>query len=218
MSSFIFVGLDSNGHSPLWGPEGSKVDKIGEMVEGVLCEGGLLVLNSQDSPPTFCSYTGQKTWIDVSAASPALVACVSEWAVWDHVEVLFDHRLIVAQMLFQARRTDVCWMRNWRSVQWDQFNALLWRTLDQNLWYTDLEDAEAMEGAVASITDSVQRVIDALVLLKRVCRYSRVGWTPESTILRRRVASARRRWLRTGRMGAKEDFLQSRRLFCMTLS
>ena len=80
MSSFVFVGLDSNGHSPLWVPVGSKVDKIGEMVEGVLCEGGLLVLNSQDSPPTFCSDLGQKTWIDVSAASPALVPCVSEWA------------------------------------------------------------------------------------------------------------------------------------------
>ena len=61
MLSFIFAGLDSNGHSPLWGPAGSKVDKIGEMVERVLCGGGLLVLNSQDSPPTFCSDMGQKT-------------------------------------------------------------------------------------------------------------------------------------------------------------
>ena len=76
LSSFIFVGLDSNGHSPLWGPVGSKVDKIGEMVEEVLCGGGLLVLNSRDSPPLFCSDTGQQTWIDVSAASPALVPSV----------------------------------------------------------------------------------------------------------------------------------------------
>ena len=60
MSSFIFVGLDSNGHSPLWGPEGSKVDKIGEMVEGVLCEGGLLVLNSQDSRLHFVAIWGRK--------------------------------------------------------------------------------------------------------------------------------------------------------------
>ena len=110
LSSFIFVGLDSNGHSPLWGPVGSKVDKIGEMVEGVLCGGGLLVLNSQDFPPTFCSDTGQQTWIDVSTASPALVPSVSEWAVWDHAEVLSDHRLIVTQMLTQPGSTDVRWM------------------------------------------------------------------------------------------------------------
>ena len=99
LSPFIFVGLDSNGHYPLWGPMGSKVDKIGEMVEGMLCGWGLLVLNSQCSPPTFCSDKGQQTWIDVSAASPALVPSVSEWAVWDHVEALSDHRLIVTQML-----------------------------------------------------------------------------------------------------------------------
>ena len=95
------------------GPVGSKVDKIGEMVEGGLCGGGLLVLNSQDSPSTFCSDTRQQTWIDVSAASSALVPNVSEWAVWDHVEVLSDHCLIVAQMLTQSGSMDVCWMRDW---------------------------------------------------------------------------------------------------------
>ena len=58
MSPFVFVGMDSNGHSPLWGPEGTKLDRIGESVEEALCEGGLLVLNSQDSPPTFCSDLG----------------------------------------------------------------------------------------------------------------------------------------------------------------
>ena len=110
-------------------------------------------------------------------------------------------------MLSQPGRTNVCWMHDWRFVEWDRFNALLWRTLDRNLWYTNLEDAEVMEGAVALVTHSVQTVIDALVLLKRVCRYSRAEWTPELTILRRRVASPHRRWLRTGRIGAREDFL-----------
>ena len=33
LSSFIFVGLDSNGHSPLWGPTESKVHRIGETVQ-----------------------------------------------------------------------------------------------------------------------------------------------------------------------------------------
>ena len=211
------MGLDSNGHSPLWGPVGSKVDKIGEMVEGVLCGGGLLVLNSQDSPPTFCSDTGQQTWIDVSATSPALVPSVSEWAVWDHVEVLSDHPLIVTQMLTQLGSTDIRWMHDWRSVEWTRFNALLWRTLDQNLLSRELEDAEAVEGVVLSVTDSVQPAIDALVPLKRVCQYSRAGLTLELTTLRRGVASTRHEWLRTGRIGAREEFLQSRRLFRRTL-
>ena len=53
MSPFVFVGMDSHGYSPLWAPEGTKLDRIGESVEEALCEGGLLVLNNQDSPPTF---------------------------------------------------------------------------------------------------------------------------------------------------------------------
>ena len=45
MSPFVFVGMNSNGHSLLWGPEGTKLDRTGEPVEEALCEGGLLVLN-----------------------------------------------------------------------------------------------------------------------------------------------------------------------------
>ena len=46
------VGMDSNGHSPLWGPEKVELDKVGELVEDVLGEGDLLVVNHRDSPPT----------------------------------------------------------------------------------------------------------------------------------------------------------------------
>ena len=38
MSPFVFVGMDYNGHSLLWGPEGTKLDRIGESVEEALCE------------------------------------------------------------------------------------------------------------------------------------------------------------------------------------
>ena len=30
------VGMDSNGHSPLWGPEEVELDKVGELIEDVL--------------------------------------------------------------------------------------------------------------------------------------------------------------------------------------
>ena len=95
MTAFVFVGMDSNGHSPLWGPEGTKLDRIGESVEEVLCEGGSLVLNNQGSPPIFCSDTGHTTWIDVRAASPALIPRVVDWVVHENVEILSDHRIIV---------------------------------------------------------------------------------------------------------------------------
>ena len=58
ISPLVYVGLDANGHSPIWGPLSTRVDRVGEMVEGVLSEGNMVVLNSQSSPPTFCSDTG----------------------------------------------------------------------------------------------------------------------------------------------------------------
>ena len=43
--------MDSNGHSPLWGPEEVELDKVGELVEDALGEGDLSVVNHHDSPP-----------------------------------------------------------------------------------------------------------------------------------------------------------------------
>ena len=85
MLPFVFVGMVSNGRSPLWGLEETKLDRIGESVEEALCEGGLFVSNNRDSPTTFCSDIGHNTWIDVSAASPALNPCVLDWAVREDV-------------------------------------------------------------------------------------------------------------------------------------
>ena len=89
------------------------MDRIGESVEAASCEGGLLVLNSQDFPPTFCSDMGHNTWIDVSAASPALVTRVVDWAVREDVEILSDHQMIVTQLLSQSRRPEVRVTRDW---------------------------------------------------------------------------------------------------------
>ena len=46
MSPLVYAGLDGNGHSPQWGPENTRLDVVGEIVEGVLSEGGLWVVNS----------------------------------------------------------------------------------------------------------------------------------------------------------------------------
>ena len=58
ISPFIYAGMAGNGHSPLWGPADTRVDHVGEIVEGVLCEGGLWVVNSQESAPTYHSDMG----------------------------------------------------------------------------------------------------------------------------------------------------------------
>ena len=122
---------------------------------------------------------GHNTWIDVSAAPPTLVPCVVDWAVREDVEILSDHRMIITQLVRQLRRLEVHIARDWCRVEWDKFMALLLQTLDKGLFNRSLTNLESIEGAVASMTDSIQRVIDALVPLKRVCCYSWAGWTPE---------------------------------------
>ena len=63
-SEYALLGADCNGHSPLWGPQSSRTDSVGSLVEGVLAESNLLVLNSSDSPATFRTDSGHEFWIN----------------------------------------------------------------------------------------------------------------------------------------------------------
>ena len=126
--------------------------------------------------------------------------------------------MIVTQLVFQSRRLEVCVARNWCWVEWDKFNALLWWTWDEGLLNRFLTDVELVEGAVASMIDSIQRVVDALVLLKRVCCNSWARWAPELTRLWHWVNSMCCHWITTGRVSAWEDSLMSHKLFRTTLS
>ena len=53
MTPLRLVGMDSNGHSPLWGLKEVEFDRVGGLVEDVLWERDLLVVNHHESPPTF---------------------------------------------------------------------------------------------------------------------------------------------------------------------
>ena len=115
ISDFVFLGTDSNGHSPLWGPKKTKLDSVGRLVEGVLSEGNLLVLNNPDSPATFHSDHGEKSWIDISAASPALVYHIAEWGVHPEIEVGSDHRLIMVTIDQEVEWAATREARNWKT-------------------------------------------------------------------------------------------------------
>ena len=112
VSDFIFLGADGNGHSPSWGPPGTRLDAVGRMVEGVLSESNLLVLNTTNSPATFRSDLGHESWIDISAASPALVYHIAEWGVHPEIEVGSDHRLVMATIDQEVEQVATCTCRN----------------------------------------------------------------------------------------------------------
>ena len=68
------VGMDSNEHSPLWGPKSVKQDQLVRRVMDALAEGNMIALNHSDSPPTFHGDWGQLTLIDVAAASRSVTS------------------------------------------------------------------------------------------------------------------------------------------------
>ena len=121
----LCVGMDANGHSPLWGPETVALDSVGEMVEGVLGESGLLVVNERGSPATFRGDRGFSTWIDVTAVSPALAPRVSQWRVCDHLELASDHHLVETFISGCPRRGTVRTVRSWDAVDWPVFGTRL---------------------------------------------------------------------------------------------
>ena len=98
ISDSVFLGMDSNGHSPSWGPRTTDLNPVGRIVEGVLAESNLLVVNSSDSPATFRSEQGYESWIDVSAASPSLVFHIADWGVYPEFAVGSDHRVIMLRI------------------------------------------------------------------------------------------------------------------------
>ena len=173
------VGMDSNGHSPLWGPEKVELDKVGELVEDVLGEGDLLVVNHRDSPPTFLGDRGQTSWIDITAASPALAARIVDWRVDTSVEVASDHRLIMTQIWGKPQKAVVRQRPSWRDVDWVNFSRHLQGELSCRALALSSRNPKEIDLTVASLSEALESTIRCCVPIRRLCQYSRPWWTPE---------------------------------------
>ena len=128
-SRFRFIGMDSNGHSPLWGPSSVRLDRVGRMVEETLTSADMLILNDPAAPPSYHGDQGQQSWIDVSAASPALASRISHWAVCTSLTLSSDHFLIQTIVDLIPRRVSVRQIPDWSATNWRQFSAVLQTTL-----------------------------------------------------------------------------------------
>ena len=58
--------MDGNGHSPWWGLAATITNPIGELIKNLILELDLEITNHSDGPPTFVSYMGHTTWIDLT--------------------------------------------------------------------------------------------------------------------------------------------------------
>ena len=73
------IGMDGNGHSPVWGPSSVTVSPQGICLENLLASKNLFVINAPDSSPTYMGGDSRISWIDVTAVSVGLLEQVSKW-------------------------------------------------------------------------------------------------------------------------------------------
>ena len=169
-------------------------------------------MNNSASPPTFRGDWGQTSWIDVTAASPNLISRVISWRVMEDMEVGSDHIPVVTRLSLGPPRTAVRQVLNWRDTDWEAFNGQLLMRLGR-VPEAPLIGPEDIDISVDHMTAAIQQTMDSCVPVKRICSYSRTGWTPELTRLRTEMRSARRRWMRFRANTDRELYLRSRSLF-----
>ena len=208
----IVLCTDCNGHSPLWGPMSTSLNAVGELMENILLQENLIVLNNSDSPPTFRGDRGQVSWIDVTAVSPNIVPNVVSWRVMEEFEVGSDHIPVVTRLSLGPRRVAVRRVLNWKSTDWEAFSGQLLLRLGGGP-PGSLPDAETIDSTVDHMTAALQQTMETCVPVKRICSYSRTGWTPELTKLRTEMRTARRCWMHYRASTDRERYLRSRSLF-----
>ena len=67
------IGMDGNGHSPIWGPSLVITSPQGIFLENLLASGNLLVINAPNSPPTHMGNDSRFSCIDVTTVSVGLL-------------------------------------------------------------------------------------------------------------------------------------------------
>ena len=209
---FRFLGMDSNGHSPLWGPASQGTNSVGERVEGVLTSEGFFVLNQPDSPETFHSATGAIAWIDITAVSSSLVANIAGWRVEPDVETGSDHHLVVSEVSSRPLKGHVHRCRDWKRVDWNSFNSSLRKNLEgAACLHREPESKADLEAQVAALVSCISAVIRDEVPMRRVCDFSRSWWTPEIDELRKSQTRLYRRWRKFREQSDRIAFLRGRR-------
>ena len=171
------------------------------------------MVNHRDSPPTFLGDRGQTSWIDITAASPALAARIVDWRVDTSVEVASDHRLILTRIWGKPQKVVVRQRPNWRNVDWVHFSRHLRGELICRASALSCQNPKEIDLTVASLSEALESTIRCCVPIRRLCQYSRPWWTPELSHLRNIMTQLRRHWMRRGTVQTREEYLRARSLF-----
>ena len=205
------LGIDGNGHSPVWGPASVESNQQGILVENLLASEDLLPLNSPDSPPTYIGDNNTRSWIDVTAVSMELLEKVAHWRVVEDAGLGSDHSLLEWELLLRPSDQIPVRRLNWYRVNWTQFRRCLAAQM-RILATLPMDSPSQLDAAVDRFTVTLQQLVKEQVPWKRVCQFSRDWWTPQIKRLRTEMKRAARRWQKRRSLHCRTEYHRLRRL------
>ena len=194
-TSLHVVGMDANGHHPLWGSDVS--DGRGENIVNVTASNSLSVVNV-GSTPTFQTVTHETpraSIVDVTLASESAVSFIDDWRVDVDVCTLSDHNAIsfsvkLPDVVTSRLRTSTYFFNN-KTADWGKFESSLTSEMTSSgLLDVDVSALSPMEldHVVVRMTDVIRRACFASMKLRGQGRDVAPWWTPELDVMKTRCS------------------------------
>ena len=182
----VLVGMDGNGHSPWWGPPSTVQNQVGAQLEDFIVTLDFDILNDCMGPATFVSDVGNRTWIDLTLATPSAAASITDWRVDSAFFVGSDHRPIFFSVDSSPLRCDTFTCRDWDRTPWAEFAGSV-RQQCKEAGFPLIAEGEIMdppqlgtlEDQVTRLTEILQEAIQRHVPERRLCWASKPWWSPE---------------------------------------
>ena len=205
------LGMDGNGHSPVWGPSDVDTNPQGVLLENLMASEEIFPINVPESSPTYIGDDGRQSWIDISAVSAGLLGKVCNWTVVADAGLGSDHALLTWELRLRSPPALQKHRLNWKTVNWTQFQHRLRETM-RSVNNFQLDSPEQLDIAVAGFTEMLQQMVTNHVPVKRVCQFSRNWWTPDIKILHERMRQAARHWQKKRILHFRANYLHARQL------
>ncbi|XP_065302947.1 uncharacterized protein [Dermacentor albipictus] len=193
----IVVAGDFNAKHPAWGP--CAGDERGARLIAFAGANRLVVLNDPQSPPTYETRYAA-SWLDVTLATPALVAAGFDWTVREDI-TFSEHKNVAVRIgAFRDGRP----RRLTRYAREELLTAL-----SSEPWFARVSGATLHSpGALDEILAGFQRLFDRFCRanLRPVKGPGRPWWNPALARERRAVNALRRRYQRCAADDLRADF------------
>ena len=213
ISPWLFIGMDSNGHSPSWGPDIVRCNHVGHQIEEFTIKNKLQILNDPDSPPTFVANSRCFSWIDVSTASPSLTRLCQGWQVLEK-DFHSDHYPILARFNVHPDHQHTRSRYDWKAADWVSFRNTLGSELSHRGIRSDVPTSpHHLNQLIQSLSSALQTAISVSVPVKRTTKFSKPWWSEKMAELRKNVNRAHFRWLRSRLEPDHATFMEARRIF-----